>query len=128
MSGSSPVPSPVDRAGRASRGALPRSTPVGRACGNGRREGATGGGTGGSRAPAPSALLAVVSLALGGCSTLGDAFSVEEVRPWERGTLAREDMQLVLDPMDESVDEHMYFSKEASSGGGRVRGGGCGCN
>ncbi|HEX3583376.1 MAG TPA: DUF4266 domain-containing protein, partial [Thermoanaerobaculia bacterium] len=28
----------------------------------------------------------------------------------------------------QSVDEHIYFSKEASMGGIDVGGGGCGCN
>jgi len=53
---------------------------------------------------------------------------VTEVKPWERGTLARDDMQLVTDALELSVDEHIYFSKEASTGGVNVQGGGCGCN
>ena len=72
--------------------------------------------------------LAVSGALLGGCTTLGDAFTIDEVRPWQRDVLAREDMQLVTDAMDDAVDDHMYFSREASSGGGSVRGGGCGCN
>lgn len=47
---------------------------------------------------------------------------------WERGTLAREDMQVVSDPLEASIDDHIYFSKEASSGGRSFAGGGCGCN
>jgi hypothetical protein len=50
------------------------------------------------------------------------------VKPWERSVLARDDMQIVSDPLDESIDEHVYFSKEASSGGQGFGGGGCGCN
>lgn len=73
-----------------------------------------------------SLVLAVVSLAA--CSTIGTALSVSEVKPWERGTLARDDMQLVNDALELSVDEHIYFSKEASTGGVSVQGGGCGCN
>ena len=73
-----------------------------------------------------SLLLAVVNLA--GCSTLGTMLSVSEVKAWERGTLARDDMQLVNDALELSVDEHIYFSKEASTGGVSVQGGGCGCN
>jgi len=67
-------------------------------------------------------------IAAGGCSIAGDILTVSDVRPWERATLAREDMQLVTDAMDDAVDEHLYFSKEASTGGGSLRGGGCGCN
>ena len=72
--------------------------------------------------------LLLAGLAAGGCSTAGDILTVSEVRPWERDALAREDMQLVTDVMDDTVDDHLYFSKEASTGGGSVRGGGCGCN
>ena len=50
------------------------------------------------------------------------------VKPWERSVLARDDMQVVSDPLDASIDEHVYFSKEASSGGQGFGGGGCGCN
>lgn len=60
-------------------------------------------------------------LALAGCAGLG-------VKPWDRDILARDDMQLVTDPVDEALDEHIYFSKEASSGGQGFGGGGCGCN
>lgn len=56
-----------------------------------------------------------------GCSTLG-------VKPWQRDVLAREEMQLNSDPLDAAIDDHMYFSKEASSGGRSFAGGGCGCN
>ncbi len=55
------------------------------------------------------------------CSSLG-------VEPWERDLLARDSMQLVPDVMDNYFDEHIYFSKEASTGGQAVGGGGCGCN
>ena len=65
---------------------------------------------------------------LSSCSTAGDILSVSEVKPWERGTLARDDMQLVNDSMEQSVDDHIYFSREASTGGVSVQGGGCGCN
>jgi hypothetical protein len=67
-------------------------------------------------------------LALSACSTTGEIFSLDEVKPWERGTLAQEDMQLITDAMDQSVDDHIYFSKEGSKGGSGIQGGGCGCN
>jgi len=56
-----------------------------------------------------------------GCSTVG-------VEPWERDVLAREEMQLTTDPVEAGIDDHIYFSKEASSGGRGFGGGGCGCN
>ena len=59
--------------------------------------------------------------AMTGCSSMG-------VQPWDRDILARDDMQLVSDPIEVSLDEHIYFSKEASSGGQGFGGGGCGCN
>ena len=66
-------------------------------------------------------LLLAVSLLAAGCSSLG-------VEPWERDLLAQDSMQLVPDYMDNYFDEHIYFSKEASTGGQGVGGGGCGCN
>ncbi len=58
---------------------------------------------------------------LTGCSSMG-------VEPWERDVLARDDMQLVTDPLEAATDDHIYFSKEATSGGRGFGGGGCGCN
>lgn len=58
-------------------------------------------------------------LTLSACSSLG-------VKPWERDLHARPDMQ--SNKLDASIDEHIYFSKEASSGGRGFAGGGCGCN
>lgn len=56
-----------------------------------------------------------------GCGTLG-------VEPWQRDLHARADMQWDADAADLAIDEHIHFSKEASSGGRGVGGGGCGCN
>jgi hypothetical protein len=50
------------------------------------------------------------------------------VKPWERDYLAEKQMQLVPDPIEASLEEHTYFSKEAASGGQGLGGGGCGCN
>jgi hypothetical protein len=65
------------------------------------------------------ALLVVASLWVSGCTG---------VQPWERGTLA--EPQMALDPYPEQsmYREHNYISREASSGGGSAKGGGCGCN
>jgi len=49
-------------------------------------------------------------------------------RPWQRHHLSRKSMLLDGYPLDVSVDDHIYFSKEASSGGRGFGGGGCGCN
>jgi hypothetical protein len=62
---------------------------------------------------------ALLLLALTSCST---------VQPWERDVLARPEMSLDTAPLDAAVDDHIYFSKEASSGGRGFGGGGCGCN
>ena len=56
------------------------------------------------------------------------ACSIEPVKPWDRDILAQKKMELVPDPLENAMDEHIYFSKEASKGGQGVGGGGCGCN
>jgi hypothetical protein len=56
------------------------------------------------------------------------ACSLEPVQPWDRDLLAQKKMQLTADPLETYLDAHIYFSKEASSGGEGVGGGGCGCN
>lgn len=50
------------------------------------------------------------------------------VKPWERDILARPGMTPGDDVITSSLDEHIYFSKEASTGGLGSGGGGCGCN
>lgn len=50
------------------------------------------------------------------------------VQPWERGMLARPHMALDMDGQDAAFRDHMYFSREGTSGGYGVDGGGCGCN
>ena len=64
------------------------------------------------------------ALLLSGCSTM-EAMGVQ---PWERDLLSKRSMQLNGDYFDSFYDQHIYFSKEASSGGVGVGGGGCGCN
>lgn len=64
-------------------------------------------------------LLLVSSVLLGGCTA---------VKPWERDLLAKPQMQLDGDPIQAGFEDHIYFSKEASSGGRGFGGGGCGCN
>lgn len=52
----------------------------------------------------------------------------EAVKPWDRDILAKNKMQLTPDAVEQMLDEHIFFSKEASSGGSGIGGGGCGCN
>lgn len=66
-------------------------------------------------------ILILAAVLASGCGSLG-------AKPWQRGTLARDDMQLASDPVQAGLDDHIYFSKEASSGGRGFGGGGCGCN
>lgn len=68
-------------------------------------------------------ILALTMLTLGACSHLDLG-----VKPWERGLLAKKEMQFGSAAVDDVIDDHMYFSKEASSGGRGFGGGGCGCN
>ena len=68
---------------------------------------------------------AVLALALSalcaGCATMS-------VKPWDRDLLAQRKMRYIALPMENAVDEHVYFSKEGSTGGQDVGVGGCGCN
>ena len=50
------------------------------------------------------------------------------VRPWERGALARPEMQLDPNALQTGLYEQVYYSKEASRGGTKTAGAGCGCN
>lgn len=50
------------------------------------------------------------------------------VQAWEKQHLAEKEMAWNPDPLETSMREHTYFSKEGSSGGGSAAGGGCGCN
>ncbi|HXO22829.1 MAG TPA: DUF4266 domain-containing protein [Thermoanaerobaculia bacterium] len=65
------------------------------------------------------AVLCSLPVMAGGCAT---------VRPWDRDLLAEKGMRFIPSPMLHGIDEHIYFSKEASTGGQDVGGGGCGCN
>jgi hypothetical protein len=64
-------------------------------------------------------LFTLLGTLLGGCA---------RVRPWERDQLADPRMQSDANRVEKGVDDHIYFSKEASSGGSGFGGGGCGCN
>ena len=64
-------------------------------------------------------ILVLSLLLLSACTT---------VQPWDKDLLAKPSMALVPSEIDNALDEHIYFSKEASMGGQGVGGGGCGCN
>jgi len=74
-----------------------------------------------ANALARAAWVAALGALLTGCAAT-------KVKPWDRDLLAQKKMQLVTHPMVNAIDEHIYFSKEGSTGGGDVGGGGCGCN
>ena len=52
----------------------------------------------------------------------------QTVQPWERGVMADYMMRSDRDPLQDAMSEHIYFSRESSSGGRGVGGSGCGCN
>ena len=64
-------------------------------------------------------LLLLLAAMAGGCAA---------VQPWDRDLLAEKKMRFIPNPAIQAVDEHVYFSKEGSTGGQEVGGGGCGCN
>ena len=72
-----------------------------------------------------SVLQAGAFLALAGLSS---GCGATAVKPWDRDLLAEPKMRFVPAPMVNAVDDHIYFSKEGSTGGTEVGGGGCGCN
>ena len=67
-------------------------------------------------------------LLLAGAGWLALASGCTHVKPWERSTLADYTMRGDRDPLHIALSEHIYFSREAASGGRGVGGGGCGCN
>ncbi|MGE0081661.1 MAG: DUF4266 domain-containing protein [Thiohalomonadaceae bacterium] len=70
----------------------------------------------------------IVRLAPLALALLATGCTLEPVRPWERDLLAKPEMQLVPDAVENFLDQHIEFSKEGSFGGQGVGGGGCGCN
>ena len=54
--------------------------------------------------------------------------NLARVKPWERATLAGYAMRPDRDPLQSAMAEHIYFSRETTTGGRGVGGSGCGCN
>ena len=72
-----------------------------------------------SRLGLPVISVSVAAMTLSGC--VG-------VAPWNRDLLAKKAMALNTHPLVTAFHDHVYFSKEGSSGGRSFDGGGCGCN
>ena len=72
------------------------------------------------RRPAAALVLGAMAL-LGGCASMG-------VQPWERDLLAQPAMAPEGVALHGDLADHIYFSKEAATGGRGFGGGGCGCN
>lgn len=77
----------------------------------------------------PCAVAILLSLAAGllvlpGCASP----ELARVRPWEREAFAHYTMRSDRDPLATTMSEHVYFSREAATGGRGVKGSGCGCN
>ena len=64
-------------------------------------------------------ILLLLTALTAGCTT---------VKPWERGNLSRKEMAWSPDVLEDQLSEHVFFAKEAASGGYGSAGGGCGCN
>ena len=62
-----------------------------------------------------------LAILLAACASLGP-------KPWEHDLMAKREMQTNPYPLIAAADDHLYFSKEGSSGGRSFAGGGCGCN
>ena len=67
----------------------------------------------------------LVSLALLAASA---GCTIAPPQAWEKGNLAKPEMMMGGDPLNERYVQHIYSSKENASGGYGVGGGGCGCN
>lgn len=68
---------------------------------------------------AATVFLVLAGLGLGGCQT---------VEPWQKGNQAKLAELTERDSLDKTMTAHIQFSREATTGGEGVGGGGCGCN
>jgi hypothetical protein len=65
---------------------------------------------------------ALLALSISGCSVFNPP------QAWEKGTLAKPEMTMGGDPLEQRYQQHISTSKEGATGGYGVGGGGCGCN
>ncbi len=70
------------------------------------------------------ALVAGSAAVFSGCANP----NLVRVKPWERATLTGYAMRPDRDPLQTALAEHIFFSRETSTGGRGVGGSGCGCN
>ena len=68
----------------------------------------------------------LATLLLSGCAELQTLYQPPQA--WERDLLARDKMSIGGNAVEAGTDDHIFFSKEASSIGRTIGGGGCGCN
>lgn len=64
-------------------------------------------------------LIGAIALLVAGCAT---------VEPYQKGALADYTMRSDRDELSKVMTSHIQFSREATTGGEGVGGGGCGCN
>ena len=76
------------------------------------------------KSPRPRLLVCALALLAAGLGLTG----CQTVQPWQRELLADYTMRPDRDTLHETMSEHIYFSREASSGGKGVGASGCGCN
>jgi hypothetical protein len=67
--------------------------------------------------------IAIISIAL-----LVSGCAAGAAKMCRTGALAKPEMQVNYQSHERIIDDHVYFSKEAASGGRGFGGGGCGCN
>ena len=70
------------------------------------------------------AFIAGAAAVFSGCASP----NLVRVKPWERATLTGYAMRPDRDPLSNAMAEHIFFSRETSTGGRGVGGSGCGCN
>jgi hypothetical protein len=74
------------------------------------------------------ALVRRLAVLLSACAMSVSAAGCATVRPEQRAVLADPTMGFEGEPGEKGALEHVHENREASFGGGSVRGGGCGCN
>lgn len=67
-------------------------------------------------------LCSLLAAGASGCSVFAPP------QAWEKGNLAKPEMSMGGEPLQQRYLQHIYTSKENASGGYGVGGGGCGCN
>ena len=63
------------------------------------------------------------AISMSGCAVIG-----KHVNAYERSTLSKDGMSLVVNAKESALQNHMINAREGSVGGVGGAGGGCGCN